>query len=469
MSQVFEKHKKYKDKYGRMERFWGLGIEEETYFQFTKPLHVAAPICRTAHKPERYSVDYYKTFKEGYRKDIDVYFTDIQGFYDLPFFFNSHSFSKIDTSGNHALTYEKVPKPNRKYQGKSFFEKLQAWDPAVFTNEYERSFTFDGDTVEFITQDFYQTRIDDVILELTSHKERFLNSMNRYLVAQKIHREKGLFMYPPRNPGFAVFHSNPANVLMFNNGTYHINITLPTILDNDSQILLPQLFRKQHQSMIRLIQWLEPLLIAAYGTPDPLSQISSRYAKGSQRCAISRYIGVGTFDSETMPEGKMLQVERAKHPLETNPVWWYTRYHKGSAYLPLDRIGLDINYKKHYNHGIEIRFFDWFPADRLRDLLELIVYLGEHSYIGEIQACSVLESWNDTVLGVFQEGPQHRLSMAALASYEKIFRCELLGNAHTALDALSIITKSLKSRYRHSWLAKLFIHGGDESFCETCV
>jgi len=469
MSHELEKHKKYKHKYGCMERFWGLGIEEETYFQFVKPLHVAAPICRTAHKPERYSVDYYKTFKKGYLNDFDSYFTDLQGFYDLPFFFNSHSFLKIDNSGNHALTYEKIPKPNNKYQGISFFEKLQDWNPQIFKDEYERSFTFDGDTIEFITQEFYQARIDLVIQELISQKERFLYSINQYLVTNKIHREKGLLRYPPRNPGFAVFHSNPSNVLMFNNGTYHINITLPTILDNESKILLPQLFRKQHQSMIRLIQWLEPLLIAAYGSPDPLSEISKRYAKGSQRCAISRYIGVGTFDSEKMPEGKILQVERATHPLATNPLWWYTRYHKESAYLALDRIGLDINYKKHYNHGIEIRFFDWFPEDRLRDLLELVVYVGEYSYIGEIQSCTALESWNDTVLGVFQEGPQHRLSKAALASYEKIFRCELLGNAHTALDALSIITKSLKSRYKHSFLAKLFIHGGDESFCETCV
>ena len=57
MPKELDKHKKYKTMYGSNELFWGIGIEEETYFQFTKPIQVATPIIRTCHKAERYSVD----------------------------------------------------------------------------------------------------------------------------------------------------------------------------------------------------------------------------------------------------------------------------------------------------------------------------------------------------------------------------------------------------------------------------
>ena len=453
-----EKHKKYKEKYGKSERFWGLGIEEETYFEFSKPVWVSASIARTAHKAERYSVDYYKTFKPGYLETIGKHFTDASGFFAMPFFFNSHSFLKMDLSGHHETTYEKTPKPNPKFHPPSFFAKLQEWKPDYFKDEYEKSFTFDGDTTEFMTQNFYCTNATSVIQELQAQKRAFLDNLNEYILEKKVFREYGILRYPSKNPGWAVFHTNPSNIVMFNNGTYHINITLPSLLTANSELLLPELFRRQHQAAIRLYQWIEPLLIAEYGSPDPLHKYNGIYADASQRCAVSRYIGVGTYDTETMPEGKLLQLPIHSIPATKQPFWWYRRYHEKSGYLPFEKIGLDINYKKHYNHGIELRFFDWFPEERLHELLEMLIYVANHALEkGEIFNCSHSESWNDTVVGVFQEGRHHRLSNGALASYEKQFDCELMGKSLTVHETFTIIQKHMRRKYKKGWLASLFL------------
>ena len=68
MAKELAKHKKYKTMYIENELFWGLGIEEETYLQFTKLIFVAAPIIRTCHTEERYSVNYYSSYKPDYKK-----------------------------------------------------------------------------------------------------------------------------------------------------------------------------------------------------------------------------------------------------------------------------------------------------------------------------------------------------------------------------------------------------------------
>jgi hypothetical protein len=104
--------------------------------------------------------------------------------------------------------------------------------------------------------------------------------------------------------------TNMNQLAIFNNGTYHINITLPTQLNERSEIQDKNSFIESHRSYIRFIQWMEPLLIANFGSPDPLAWIDpAHFSAGSQRAAMSRYIGVGTFDTDTMPEGKILTMD----------------------------------------------------------------------------------------------------------------------------------------------------------------
>lgn len=453
MAKILEKHKKYKTTYGSNEIFWGLGIELETYFQFEKPIQVAAPILRKCHKPERYSVDYYKSYKALHEKVFHMMFPDSSGCFPLPFFVNGHCLSKMDRHGNHITTYEKSPKPNPKFIGKTLLDEMKEYS-LLFKNDHEVRYVFDGDTVEFMTLNFYKVKATTAIKELLDYKIRFLKEFNSFIKIQGLHKEKGTLVYPPRNPGFAVFYSNPGNVVMFNNGTYHINLTLPSMLgpqneDGIATLAYPELFRQQHKVCIKMFQWFEPFLIAVYGTPDPLSFTSPIFSKGSQRCAVSRYIGIGTYDVEKMPEGKIMTLPIKDVIGSQTDYWWYSTYHKISGYVALEQIGMDINYKKHYNHGIELRFFDWFPENRLQTLITELVYLCELALDrDETGVAALSKTWNLFVIGVLKEGIEFKITDEIAAIYERILGIPLLGVRKTVAEAFEYIFKELKRKYK---------------------
>jgi hypothetical protein len=455
-----EKHCKYKSHYGQNEVYWGLGIEEESYLQFSKLINVAAPIVRSAHKPERYSVNYFSSYKPDTVKNLDQMFTDISGFYPLPFLFNAHSFTRMDIHGKHKTTYEKVPKANPAFLGRTFFQELQNFSPKVFIKDFNESFVFDGDTIEFITQDFYKANAKSVIQELLQIKKKILNSINECCKKKKFFQQYGgKFIFPPINPGFAVFHSNPTNIAIFNNGTYHINITLPSLLGSKDvngrpTLLDPELFKHQHKMCIRMIQWIEPFLIAMYGTQDPFP----RGSKASQRGAMSRFIGIGTYDTDSMPEGKIVGLPIKDIRGSSELFWWYKEYHKNSIYNPLTQIGMDINYRKHYLHGIELRIFDWFPEERLFSLIEILVYLAETSLVKkDILEPVMSKLWNDLLVRVLQEGETCELKAEEIAMYEYLLDIPLLKQKSKISVLYKSIFKALQKKYRNGYLAKCFL------------
>jgi hypothetical protein len=463
------KHMRYKSMYKPNELYWGLGIEEETYLQFTKPIFVAAPILRTAHTAERYSVKYYTTYKPSYKEAFAEIFKDNPGFYPLPLFFNSHSFTKMDTNGFHMTTYEKVPKPNPKFSGKTFFQLLESYNPVSscclrrkkkFIDVFNTTCIFDGDTLEFMTQDFYKAKVRNVISELICSKKELLESINEYIRTSGVFKDKGLLMYPELNPGFAIYHSNPKNVTMFNNGTYHINITLPTMLGSKDINGIPRIvdvktFREKHKIFIRLIQWLEPVIIAIYGTSDPLSKVSDKFSKGSQRCAVSRYIGIGTYDTVNMPTGKIVTVPISEIRGSDTDFWWYKVYHSTSGYEPLNELGMDISYRKHYNHGVEIRFLDWFPETMLKGLIDFYICLADASLRCEMPENPVMSPvWNSLVCDILTNGVNTSVCQKTLALYRKLFGIQL-ENISLISELYKGLVVELQKKHKHGICNKL--------------
>lgn len=417
-----EKHTRYLSSYQPNDYFWGIGIENETYLQFTKAFAHPTLGIHQNHKQERYSVNYYNGLNPEYKNHIQYLFPLTNSHYPIPIYLNGHSLQKTDVSGNHQTTYEKEPKPNINYKGKSIHETLCAFNPEEFANKYKISYTFDGDTIEFMTQNYYKSTIEEAIDELISIKKLFLNSINDAFQSLSIFTKYGMLQYPKRNEPFVSFLTNTNNIAIFNNGTYHINITLPTQLDSDSQPINEEYFVKSHRNLIRFIQFLEPFLIVKYGTPDPFSKVSSKYSKASQRCAVSRYIGIGTYDTETMMTGKILTIPIDEFPQSKITYWWYNEYNKKSNYKPLDKIGVDINFRKHGVHGIEIRFFEWFPECDLKPLLTLLVHLCDFSLDYDIVENPIFNPiWNYFIVRCLTNGPELELQEDEYNLFHLIF------------------------------------------------
>jgi hypothetical protein len=416
-SEGLEKHKRYKKAYGKNEVYWGLGIECESYFEMEIPKQITADFLATHHKRERYSVDYYTSYKADL---LEKAFASFKGKTDsvrLPILLNSHVFTKTDTHLQHKTLYEIKSPANPAFSGKTIFELMKDEDPDFFAKQFDESFTFDGDSIEIMTQNFYKPTIEDVLEELQGKQEEWVQKLRTFFETHTILREYGNVSWIQGNHGFAVMATNLNQLAIFNNGTYHVNLTLPTKLNSDGQIADKATFVENHRRFIRLIQWMEPLLVANFGSPDPLAWIDpEHFSTGSQRVAMSRYISVGTYDTEKMPEGKLLVTD-----VSGVACTWYSDYHKTSGYNALKTIGLDINFHKHWNHGIEIRFFDWFPPARLQGLLRFLVYLGDLAFETK---CSPNPSkdplWNAWMVRVIQKGSAAGITFQESKTFEKI-------------------------------------------------
>lgn len=401
------KHARYADLHVPGEIFWGVGIENETYLELSGGVVVPASFLRLCQKRERYSVNYWTQYKDGaVQAALDAWMatlpegpnTPIQ----LPLLMNGHSFARCDRWGEHRTLYTKSGETNPRFVGKTLLEDLEAAEPAVFgPGAQDRVWCFDGDTIEFMTQAFRNTTVEAAWDELVGAKVNWLSAVRRYFVRGHIDRflRDRDPVWPPRNHGFAVFATNRNNVAIFNNGTFHLNLTAPTCLDKNGRIGDWSTFRAIHQRAARLFQWLSPFLVARFGSADPFANLGEKqrpighittrglegagcpfsFPAGSQRLAASRYVSVGTYDTRTMITGKLLTQPVYDMPAAT---WWQEMYkRKGAraAYNALDAIGFDINFHKFANHGLEFRIFDWIPEVYLLEVLRIFVWLFDRA------------------------------------------------------------------------------------------
>ena len=372
---IDEKHMKYMKHYdieaintqATQSLFWGIGIENETYLMHAEKCGIKS-FRNLKQKRERYSVDYYKSFIADGPCGINALLQRATTLDTLtyPMYINSHTFQATDVKQEHRTHYDVGGTPNV-----AFTESLHdilLRESEYYKSVYNNSFVFDGDSIEFITQDFYCATVESCVTELISQKQRFLSEIQPYF--QKWFSKSILF--PDHNYGFVSFLTTKnRNLGICNNGTIHINLTLPTMIEN-GVILDKAAFIREHLNLVPYLQLVEPLLVACYGTPDIFSLLSdNEYAIGSQRVALSRYISIQTFDAEHPVNGKLLLMDRPKDP----DFWQNTM----SAYHLNEKIGYDINFNKFKNHGIELRFFDWFPEEYLADILHFFVLLSEHA------------------------------------------------------------------------------------------
>ena len=480
--EVFEKHKIYASAYKAGDTFWGIGIECEAYIETSIRRRVRGKMLLTDQRSERYSVPYYKTYRDGiYNQALKglpaaaicesaaaaVAATaaaatcqptllasadttpanpqtqtlfDESAFYDIPYLLNAHSFVRTDISGEHTTNFLKVEDahdkrgyryntiPNSRCK-QTILNKLAIIEPYFKVTDDIRGedFIFDGDSIEIATRDFYKTTIEECIKEFKNMRSEFIENLNNAWVTAGFPSHFQPLRWMRSNYPFAIYHSNPKNIAIFNNGTYHFNLTMPTPLNDQRKLVAPATFIRRHQRAARLLQWFEPFLIANYGTADPLSKstiMGHRFSAASQRAAVSRYIGVGSYDTRKMPQGKMNTVSYNATRV-TKDDGWMSSYLQGCAYKSLEEVGMDINFHKHYNHGLELRFFDYFSEERLTSVLSTLVHTLDHSQTVKLQAAADSALWNTIVEEVMVHGKQTQIYSWMAAELSSAFSLEI--------------------------------------------
>ena len=446
--ELLDKHRNYLDKYKPNDLYWGIGIENETYLKMTKNMKIEPNNYYEKYaRRERYSIDY---FKSSYKDNI--YQNNIKKLKlpeRVPILINAHTFLQTDINNEHKTTYSKNPTINSKFNGTTIYEYICAKDP-YFKEEYMKSFIFDGDTIEFITTNFYKVTIYDVIKELKENKEKFINKLNKIFLENNILKDFGEVKFCKNNYPFASFMTNIGRYSIFNNMTYHFNFTLPTKLNSDCYIDDYNLFINQHKNAIHLIQWLEPILIANYGSGDILYEVDKKLTNSSQRCAKSRFISIGTYDTDELKAGKILQIDTSNNHLSNYNNWWFNKYYETSHYKKEEKIGVDINFHKHKNHGIEIRIFDYFDEDKLEKVLTFIVLLLDFSLENNIKSPSKNDIWNNFVVNILFD-KNYKFDDIIKNEYNKIFSSldEFKQDFIDSFDFFEKLYDSLKRKYEN--------------------
>jgi len=417
--------------------FWGIGLENETYLQ-GESIKISGDAIISMLGRERYSVDYRQNYNMDDLKKImsETYSSNKK--YNISQMINSHSLNKIDRYGEHLTIYQKEPKENMKFSGKTIIEEWFEYDNEIKNkinpiSKTETNIFFDGDTIEFITENFYKTNSFDVVNELINIKNWFINKFNNFKNKTNLWNDMGKINFVEKHPGLNIFKSMPNNIVFFNNSTIHVHLTLPTKIINGT-IEDKELFKITHAKAIKLLQWFEPFFICTLGSPDIMQSIYEKYnstknnyfAKGSMRATISRYIGVGTYNTDNMLEGKQL----TKPVNNLRPLgipWWRDMIQENLLYkLPLNDIGFDFNFSKHYQSGLEFRLLDGIPLLSLKNVLDVIILICEHSYyyetIEDILTCSISKSWNNIVYKSMVDGYQAKINKEEIYEIVKILK-----------------------------------------------
>jgi hypothetical protein len=220
------------------------------------------------------------------------------------------------------------------------------------------------------------------------------------------------------------------------------------MLNANGEIKDRRAFDRRHAMAIRIIQAMEPFFIAKYGSGDILSlseKYRKRYPRGSQRVAASRYIGGGTFDTNKIQTGKLLQDKRELYVRD-----WYNELYDKINYEKNDLIGFDINFNKFRNHGIELRFFDLFPIENLPEVLEFLVYLLDHSVVLEhLESCIHNEFWNAIMYRAVLDGKEAFLTIDELTWLRKHLNITIRFKSRKILDLYDHIYTFLKNKYKY--------------------
>lgn len=411
--------------------YWGLGLENECYLQSSEVLEYdTKPAIQKRLSRERYSVNYMKNYPETINEEMVSALSCKK--LKIPQLLNAHCFTRMDRNGEPTLTYTKNPQPNPKFIGKTVYEEWTEHDPEIieFVHSTSREHTpifFDGDSIEFVTTRFYRATTRSVVDELCSQKQKFLSRFHEFLKQKEIFSNHLPFRFLEIHPALSAMMTQPHRLVPFNNTTFHIHLTLPTEISNGKICDLDN-FQKRHQQAITILQWFQPYFLSRLGSPDFLTHLfePESFAGGSMRGAMSRYIGIGTYDPRKMTRGKIQTLPVADVRPPSSILWWRDQLNQRTRYiLPLNEIGLDMHFAKHYQCGIELRWLDGFPIEYLKQVLDLIMLIACYALqvpFEEGNIAILSQEWNDIVYDSLVFGTDARLSKTQQEKYLEILQ-----------------------------------------------
>lgn len=238
--------------------------------------------------------------------------------------------------------------------------------------------------VEFVTQNHKNATVDACIEELQDSTNALLNVFKLFT--------PGCYFPKSCAEPFLLYNHKGYYYTKYNkSGSYHINITLPINTTNyNSSIHLKKYVKNIHLRYARILQFLSPLLIVNYGTPDfrailkEYYQTDEQFTKTSYRLLSGGYFSplplISNLDSFDDERTTAISEEKRR-------VCWYFKIEEkmGMYTMRKDQLGIDFRSDpdKGANQpfGFEFRVMDTFELVHLKPLLYFITFIADLSEI----------------------------------------------------------------------------------------
>ena len=112
-------------------------------------------------------------------------------------------------------------------------------------------------------------------------------------------------------------------------------------------------------------------------------------------------------------------------------------------------VGLDLNFNKHWNHGLELRWFDQIPVVGIREVLRGLVAIGDFSLdVGELPDPRNSEVWKRVTKALLMSGTEYVLAEEDVVHWLTVFRCKAEKKAMTVSEIYETIIGGLVRKYQ---------------------
>ena len=249
-------------------------------------------------------------------------------------------------------------------------------------------------------------------------------------------------------------------------GSFHITLTLPYNKNTPEKK-----FVKQHQNFANQLQWIEPLLMAAFFSCDDTAMGTSlKKVRGSFRImrvgwgnlagsdirkfpkGIGRYSNIKTFWREGLDFYNINKLKSCSSVTIQEPgaiSALSSNFRTFGSTDPLHPDERKSGAPMTIPNGIEFRIFDHFPTEYLQELCKLIIYVAENSRLHETKKYVYKnKAWNDAVKVIMEEGWKAFLSEAYIKEIRKVLGLKIKTKNYQAYNVLEVITKELFHKHK---------------------
>lgn len=346
---------------------------------------------------------------------------------------------------------------------------------------------------EFVTgKPFANKPFHFYIKELIKEEQKFGNILTKYIpMVKKFSHYGGInnfpfgmsnyFRYPTGNLRKLTYDFKEKDFTDYA-GSYHITITLPY-----KESITQKKFLENHINFANQIQWIEPLLIAAYFSCDDKAVGSTRNrVRGSYRVVrvawgnlagtdvrdfktgVGRYAviptkwrkGLSFFEDDLTKKCRILDFNTKQgaklHAKEPQAISAYSSDMRTFGPTAEEERASGAPMIK--PNGIEIRIFDNFPREDLESLCDIIGYIAENSRVHETkQFVYNNKLWNETVREVMKYGWKANLKPSFKTKLNKVLGIKILTKSNRADKVLKSLVNALWRKNKNGLWAKMLI------------